>query len=196
MHLIEAVGNLLEALAQALLERGLQLLVDGRAHLFETLAVVGLDRRQLVLHRLAHLGDPLVVAVGQRAQLLGLGLTEAVQRRVLRLARSLRLRGQRVRGRGQRVADHLLHRRQLGAERIDLLVLRACDVARLRQQRLLERGQRLRQLAARAARAVLHVGAQVAFEPIGGVGVAATQREPEQQHHHQAQQHELGDRDP
>ena len=76
---------------------------------------------------------------------------EALQRRVLRLARRLRQLRQRLRGRLQRLADLLLHRRELGAEGIDLLVLRACHVALLRQQRLLEQRQRLRQLLARAA---------------------------------------------
>ena len=56
----------------------------------------------------------------------------------------LRLLRQRLRGRLQRLADLLLHGGQLGAEGIDLLVLRARHVALLGQQRLLEQRQRLR----------------------------------------------------
>jgi hypothetical protein len=44
VHLLQPVGHLLEAFAQALLQRGVQLLVDGGAHLLELLLVALLQR--------------------------------------------------------------------------------------------------------------------------------------------------------
>ena len=51
MHLLEPLGDLAEALAEALLERRVQLLVDGGADLLELLLVVGLDRAEPRLDR-------------------------------------------------------------------------------------------------------------------------------------------------
>ena len=137
-----------EALAQALLERRVQLLVDRRADLLELLLVVRLDRAEPRLDRLPRPRPcagrwPRTSACELLAERFG----ELLQRR--RLARALRvgvwpaLRARRAcsparASSGQRVGELLLHRRELTAEAVDLLVLRARHVALLRQQRLLE----------------------------------------------------------
>ena len=77
-----------EALAEALLERRVQLLVDGRADLLELLLVVGLDRVQPRLDGRLDLGHALVVGAHERLQLLAQGIRELLQRR--RLAETLR----------------------------------------------------------------------------------------------------------
>ena len=175
MHLLQPVGDLLEALAQALLERRVQLLVHRGAHLLELLLVVGLDRGQPRLDGTAHLAHALVVGQGQRgeafaerlgeaAERVGLLQRDAAERGVLRLTRRQRLRAERKRGLLQGVAEQLLGRGELGAKAVDLLVLRARHVALLVQQRLLEGGERLRQLLARAGRAARHFVAQSALE--------------------------------
>jgi hypothetical protein len=63
VHLLEPLGHLAEALAQPLLERGVQLLVHRGAHLLELALVAFLERRQAGLHALAHLGELLAVPV-------------------------------------------------------------------------------------------------------------------------------------
>ncbi len=50
VHLLEPVGHLLEALAQPRLQRALQLLVDGLAHLVELGGVGLLQLRELRFH--------------------------------------------------------------------------------------------------------------------------------------------------
>ena len=69
VHLVEPVGHLLEALAQALLERGVQLLVDRHAHLLELLLVAFLQRVEPSLDGAAHLGKSPLVGLGKSAQL-------------------------------------------------------------------------------------------------------------------------------
>jgi hypothetical protein len=64
-------------LAQARLQRALQLLVDGGAHLFELGGVVVLQRLEPGLERGAHLGHALLVVSGERRQLLALLLAGA-----------------------------------------------------------------------------------------------------------------------
>ena len=71
MHLLQPLGDLLEALAEAGLQGGLQLLVDGGAHLIELGGVAGLQLGQLRLERLAHLGHAAGVGFAQRAELAG-----------------------------------------------------------------------------------------------------------------------------
>jgi hypothetical protein len=74
----------------------------------------------------------------------------------------------------------LLHRRELAAEAVDLLVLRARGVALLREQRLLEMGQRRAELLARRLGAALDLVAQLAHLPIGvGIDRRPAQRDPE-----------------
>ena len=175
MHLLQPVRDLLEAFAQALLERRVQFLVDGGAHLFELLLVVGLDRGEPRLDGAAHLGHALVVGLRQRgeafaerlgeaAERVALLQRDAVERRVLRLARRQGLRAERERGLLQGVGEQLLRRRELGAKTVDLLVLRARHIALLVQQGLLEVGERLGQLLARAGGAARHFVAQSALE--------------------------------
>ena len=79
MHLLEPLGHLLEALAQALLQRGVQLLVDGGAHLLELGLVALLQQRQATFDGLPHLGQAALVGLAQRLQLLGHRRTEALQ---------------------------------------------------------------------------------------------------------------------
>ncbi len=157
VHLLEAGGDQGEALAEALLERRVQLLVDGRADLLELLLVVGLDRAEPRLDRRLHLRHPLVERIAREARLLDV--------------RCGRLR--------ERVGEVLLHRRELAAEAVDLLVLRARDVALLREQRLLEERERLGELLARSLGAAHHLVAQLAalaFE--AGVDRRPAQRDP------------------
>ena len=101
VHLLEPVGHLLEAFAQALLERRLQLLVDGGAHLLELLLVAFLQRCEPLLDRRAHLRQAPLVAIGERAQLFVQRVAKALQRCVLRIARRLRLRRERLLQRAQ-----------------------------------------------------------------------------------------------
>ena len=62
MHLLEALGDEPERLAEALVERRLQLLVDGRAHLLELLGVVGAQHVEALLDGRAHGLEALVGA--------------------------------------------------------------------------------------------------------------------------------------
>ena len=57
MHLLKAVADLLEGLAEPLLQGRLQLLIHGLAHLIEALAVVLAHVRQLFLHGAADILD-------------------------------------------------------------------------------------------------------------------------------------------
>ena len=151
MHLLEPLGDLAEALAEALLERRVQLLVDGGADLLELLLVVCLDRAEprsrpsactsAMRWSLARTSASQLVARASSRELLQrrrLARPCALERRVERFARQPRLLDLR-RGRlAERIGELLLHRRELAAEAVDLLVLRARRVALLRQQRLLE----------------------------------------------------------
>ena len=76
VHARQHGGDVAKALGQARLQRGVQLLVDGGAHLFELLGVVGLQRPELLLERGAHLADALLVALGEFRQALAEGLRE------------------------------------------------------------------------------------------------------------------------
>ena len=81
VHLVQPVGHLLERLAEPFVERGLQLLVDGRPHLVQLLRILGaqdveplLDRRthrlEALLVRSRELGEPVAQL---RARSLGGG---------------------------------------------------------------------------------------------------------------------------
>ena len=130
VHLLEPLGHLPEALAQALLERGVQLLVDRGTHLLE-----------LALVALLQCAEPPFVGLRQCRQLRAQAVGQPAQGGVLRIARRLALLRQGVRRGLQGVAHLLLHRRQLHTKRVHLLVLRARQVAALREQRLLEQRQ-------------------------------------------------------
>ena len=158
MNLLEPLGDARERLAESLLERRVQLLVDGDANLLELLLVVLLDRGELALHRRSHFAHALVERLAHPVGLLHL----------------------RARGAGERVGEVLLHRRELAAEAVDLLVLRARDVALLGQQRLLEMAQRGAEFLARALGAARDLVAQIARLPLGaGVDRRAAQGDPE-----------------
>ena len=163
VDLLQPLGDLLEALAQPLLQRRVQLLVHGRPHLLELLLVVLLDRLQPGLHRATGFRQARLVALGQRLQLLRQHRGRARGGGVLRLAR----------GRGL-LRQRLLQLRQLHAEGVDLLVLRARRIAALRQQRLLELGERCQRLLAQAgvpaadflAQAGVHATQLIAQRPL------------------------------
>src|SRR3546814_6389597 len=59
LHRFQELGDELERRVQAGVERGLQLFIDGGAHLLELRCVVGLQLLQMRLERGAHLADAL-----------------------------------------------------------------------------------------------------------------------------------------
>ena len=107
MHLVEPVGDLLEALAEARLERRMQLLVDRRSHLLELHLVALLQRGEALLDRRAHFDEAPLVRLGQRPQLFAERVSEALQREVLRVASRVALRQQRLLKHRQGLADFL-----------------------------------------------------------------------------------------
>ena len=109
VHLLQAVGHLFEALAQASLQRGLEFFVNGLAHLVELGSVALLQLSQLGFHGAAHFGQAAGVGLRQCIDLLG-----------------------------QTVGQAFLQQGQLLGQRVDLLVLRAGGLGALLQQRLLE----------------------------------------------------------
>ena len=80
-----------------------------------------------------------LIGLGQGAQLVTHSIRKPLQRHVLRLARSLRLRRLRAAGRLQRCSHCRLHGRELGAEAGYLLVLRLRHRGLLLQNALLNR---------------------------------------------------------
>ncbi len=73
VHQFQPLGDLLEALAQPLLQGGVEFFVHGGAHLFEFFLVVGLQLAQAQFHRAAHFVQVLVGGLAQlgEAQLGG-----------------------------------------------------------------------------------------------------------------------------
>ena len=69
MHLLEAVAYELEGLTEPLLQRPLELLLDGRAHFLELVRVVDAHLVEAVGHRLAQRLLPLVVGLDELANL-------------------------------------------------------------------------------------------------------------------------------
>ncbi len=165
----------------------MQLLVDGRAHLFQLLRVVGLQLLQLLFQRGAHLADALLVALGQFGKALaqsGLETLLSCRGFGARLARVLAERlAQHVQalvgGAGELVQALVLprrHRLQLRAEGIDALRLRG--------------GQAVELLPQFAAALALFL-AQRLLQP----RVRAAQQQHRQQHHGQAGQQHGEDRE-
>ena len=122
VDLVQPVGHLLEALAEARFERALQLLVDRPAHLVELGRVRLLQLRELRFHRRAHFRQPPSIRFAQPLQL---GV--------------------------ERVGQRLLHQRELCREGVDLCVLRPCRFRALLHQRGLEAGEVLAEFLAGAA---------------------------------------------
>ena len=118
VHLLQALGHLAEALAQALLQRGVQLLVDGRAHLLELAVVAVLQRLQPRLDRRAQLGQALVGALRHPLQQLVLGA-----RGLAALRQQQLLQAGEVAARGLGLAPELVAQLALQAleTRVDLL---------------------------------------------------------------------------
>ena len=186
MHLFEPLGHLLETLAQALFQRCVQFFVDRRAHLLELLFVAALQCGQALFHRGAHFGQRPLVGQRHGAQLFIRRFTEtllrqcgrlgmAAQRGILRVASRQALLRKRRGRRLQRGGDGLLHRAELGAERVDLVVLGARHVALLVQQGLLKDTQGRAQLLAGRLGAAAHFIAQFALEPLAGFAVGTAQ---------------------
>ncbi|ABA49248.1 hypothetical protein BURPS1710b_2925 [Burkholderia pseudomallei 1710b] len=171
VHLLEPVRHELERFAEALLERRVQLLVDGAAHLFELRRIVRLDFLQARLERRAHLADPAIVRLRQLRELLVERIAEMPERRALLFARELRLPLQRVAHRVEllRVARDEL--RELLREAVDLIVLHRRDARELCGKRLLQLREVARELGARMARAVDDLRAQLALEALGRMRV-------------------------
>ena len=88
LHRLELVADELERLAEALLERGLELLVDGDAHLLELLLVAGLELDEARVDGGAHAVQGLAVGVGHLAEPLG----DAVELGALHLGHGVELR--------------------------------------------------------------------------------------------------------
>ncbi len=65
VHQFQPLGDLLEALAQPLLQCGVEFFVHGGAHLFEFFLIVGLQLAQAQFHRAAHFVQVLVGGLAQ-----------------------------------------------------------------------------------------------------------------------------------
>ena len=76
MHRLQALADLAEGLAQALLQRGLELLVHRVADLLEALAVLFLHLEQPHVHRVSHVLEPLFVGGSHLADVLGHGFAQ------------------------------------------------------------------------------------------------------------------------
>ena len=148
VHLLQTVRHQLERFAQALLQRGVQLFVDGAAHLVELGGVVGLDVLELLLQRGAHLGQTAFVALAQLGELLLHRLAKAAQRVALLFACLLGLLLQALAHGFQLLGVRLRQLGELLRERVDLVVLQRGDAGELRRQHLLELPQLLRDITA------------------------------------------------
>ena len=82
MQLFESVRDQLEGFAKPLLQRRMQLLVDGLAHLFELCRVIRLDRRQSRFNRQPQSFDARIEALCQPGQVVPKGF------KLLRLQRT------------------------------------------------------------------------------------------------------------
>ena len=137
MHLLQAVGHLLEALAQSGLQRGLEFFVHGLAHFVELGGVALLQLGQLRFHGAAHLGQSAGVGLRQGIHLLG-----------------------------QAVGQAFLQQGQLLGQGVDLLVLRAGGLGALLQQRLLEQRELVRGLLPTLHARLADFGAQLALQAL------------------------------
>lgn len=182
MHLLQPVGDQLERFAQALFQRGMQLLVDGAPHLVELGRVVGLDVLELLLQRGAHFGQPPLVALGQLCQLLLHGLAEAAQRARLLLAALLGLHLQALTHRLELLRVRLGQLGQLLGEGVDLVVLHRGDAGQLSSQHLLELPKLLRDIAAADARGLGDLATQLALDALVAARQFIAQRRQHRRH--------------
>mmetsp|Transcript_61147 Transcript_61147/g.144388 ORF Transcript_61147/g.144388 Transcript_61147/m.144388 type:complete len:512 (+) Transcript_61147:123-1658(+) len=179
VHLLQPLGHLLETLAQALLQRGMQLFVDRGAHLLQLFLVVLLDGGEALLDGQAQLGQALIVGLGQRLQLLTHRLAQALHRLGLGLGLHL---GMAQRGGVLRLAGS----EGLLAERLVAALQALC-------QHVLELRQPLQQLLARATGTAAQLIAQLALQPLVGLqqpGRHALRRPLPSPDQHQQQQHQ------
>ena len=139
MHLLQPFGHLPEALAQALLQRGLQFFIDGAAHFVQFFGVALLQTGQLLLQGAAHFLQAAGVVFAQRLQL-----------------------------RGQRVGQRFLQQGQLLGEGVYLRVLRAGGFGVLAGDGLLKGGERVQAFLPPFARALGDLLAQFALQAHGG----------------------------
>ena len=207
VDLLQPLGHLLEALAQAGFEGALQLLVHRLAHLVEFGGVAGLQLGELLLHGAAHLG-----------QAAGVGFAQVLQLGAQRFGQCLAQGGDLLRegieplGLGACALHALLHQCTLQAgellgKGVDLGVLGAGGFCPLGQQGLLKACQGLGALLPASPSRFSDFLAQVALSPVhssphpgthgrsqcGRVQRRLAQQQPQQQHQVQGQQQGNGD---
>jgi len=154
MHLLEPVADELERLAEAGLERALQLLLDRGPHLVELGLVALLQGAQLALQRGAHLAQVQLDRTRQVGELLLHARGEVLQ--LLRAFLAIEASG-RLRQLGQA--------RDLLAEARQLLGLQSTQSRHLLHQSGLQLAQARPGLHAQAGSGGLDGSAQLAFEP-------------------------------
>ena len=134
MHLLQPVGHELERRAETLVERGLQLLVDGRAHLLQLLRVVGAQRIELLLDGRADGLETRVVGFRK----IGESLAEMLELVVLRAGHSRELLQRGLRLSRERAAEFLARAPRgaclLGAGIGEILLHVALEIVALRRQ--------------------------------------------------------------
>ena len=188
MHLIQPVGNLLEAFAQSLLQRGVEFFVDRGTNLLELPFVVRLYGHQPLFDGVANLTHALIIGLRQGPQLIaqrfreslqcqrlllgsalqgsGLLLCGPAEGKFLGVARSQCLLCQRMGADAQGVGHVLMRSGELGSKAVDLLVLSTSHIALLGQERLLKTGQRLRQFLTSGRGAAGHLVAQLTLQSL------------------------------
>ena len=83
MHLLEPVGDLLEALAQPRFERGVELFVDRGAHLLELELVALLQGGEPLLDARLDFIEAALVGLGHLAQLQAQRIRKTLERQIL-----------------------------------------------------------------------------------------------------------------
>ena len=184
VHLLQAVRHHLERFTEALLERGLQLLVDRRAHLLELGGVVGAQRVQALLDRDAHGVEALLVRLREFGQLFA----EALQLPVLNVGHV----GQLLLRAFPEFQDRAAHFVAQACGRIGVLLARIREVlpdigfhARHLRTQGVAAGTRVGGIASRGAR----------FVVAGPAECGNAQQPDDAQHQDDDQQHQQDDRE-
>ena len=79
VHLLQLIGHLFEACAQACLQRGLELFVHGGPHFVELGGVGALQLRQLGIQGFSHLGQSAGAGFAQLGNAPGVGLAQTCE---------------------------------------------------------------------------------------------------------------------